>query len=116
MSFEEKRRYPRIPASIEVNYDYGMESFTDYTLNLSQGGLYIKTTRPLDMGSLITVDFTLPSFDYSFRISGKVVWKKTVETEEGPPGMGIEFQDLSKDDEDTLIQFIARSQLTQKGF
>lgn len=116
MSLDERRRYPRIDASIEVNFDYGMESFTEYTLNLSLGGLYIKTTRPLDMDALITVDFTLPGFDYSFRIRGKVVWKKSVETEEGPPGMGIEFTDVSKADEEALLQFVARSQLTQKGF
>ncbi|MDF1535460.1 MAG: TIGR02266 family protein [bacterium] len=116
MSYEKRRSFPRQETSVEVNYEHGMESFTDYTINLSLGGLYIKTTRPLETGSIITVDFTLPGFAYSFRIKGKVVWKKSAETDEGPPGMGIEFTELSKADEAILLQYIGRSQLTQKGY
>jgi hypothetical protein len=30
--------------------------------------------------------------------------------------MGIEFVDLGKEDERVLLQFVAQSQLTQKGY
>lgn len=115
MSYEERRKFPRIDTSIKVNFDNGMESFTEFTLNLSLGGLYIKTIRPLAMDSVITVDFKLPGFEHTFSINGKIVWRKTEGTGEEPPGMGIEFMDLSSEDKQILIQYVARSQLTRKG-
>ena len=116
MSSKEQRRFPRITASVEVRYELGSESFTGQTLNLCLGGLYINADRPLENGTHITVYFTLPGFDHSFSIRGTVVRKNSEETPEGPPGMGIEFTKVDKEDERKLLQFIVQSQLTQKGF
>jgi len=116
MSSTEQRRFPRITTSIEVRYEFGSESFTDQALNLSLGGLCINADRPLDIGTHITVYFTLPGFDHSFSIGGMVVNKNSEETPERPPGMGIEFTKVDKEDERKLLQFIVQSQLTQKGF
>lgn len=116
MTHADRRIHPRINVSIEIFFDLGMESFTEFTINLSPGGLYVKTNRPLDIGSIITAKFALPGFDHSFNIQGKVVWKKTYENEEGPPGMGIEFIDQTRENEAVLLQYVARSQLTQKGY
>ena len=116
MTHADRRIHPRIDVSIEIFYDFGMETYTDFTVNLSPGGLYVKTNRPLDTGSIITAKFALPGFDHSFSILGKVVRKKSYENEEGPPGMGIQFLDQSSDDETVLLQYVASSQLTQKGY
>lgn len=116
MSIARRRRLPRIATSIKVNFDHGMESFTEFTLNLSSGGLFIKTVQPLGIGSDITVDFTLPGFDHPFQIAGKIIWIRTVENSEGPPGMGIKFTNMQKVDEDILVQYVARSQMTRKAY
>ena len=81
-------------------------------MSLSMGGLYIKTDRPLEVGSLFRVDFTLPGFDHFFEARGKVIWKKTVPDVHGPPGMGIKFYDVHEDDKRALLQYLAKSQIT----
>lgn len=116
MSKQDRRRFPRVETTIEVVYDFGVESFSEYTLNISQGGLYIKTARPLEVGSAIEAEFALPGLDHIFAIPGRVVWKKAVANEEGPPGMGIEFTELSATDRKFLNQFIGQSQLTQSAY
>ena len=110
------RRHPRIYRPIEVNYHVGEESYRDSTMSLSMGGLYVKTDRPMEVGSLFHVDFTLPGFDYLFKAWGKVIWIKTVEDTHGPPGMGVKFLNVHDDDKRALLQYLAGSQMTKGGY
>lgn len=111
-----KRRYPRIYHPIEVNYRVGDNSYRDSTLSLSLGGLYIKTDRPLRVGSIFQVDFTLPEVGHPFLAWGMVIWKKVIEDAHGPPGMGVRFYDMTPEDERAMLQYIALSQKTTKGY
>ena len=85
-------------------------------MSLSMGGLYVKTSQPLEIGSLFLVDFTLPGFDYLFKAQGKVIWEKMAEDAHGPPGMGIKFYDVPEDDKRTLLQYIVNSQITHQKY
>jgi len=116
MRFENRRRHPRIYRPIQVNYYFGDEFFSEHTISLSMGGLYVKTTRPLKVGSIFLLDFTLPEIDHPFRIRGQVIWKKFREDQNGPPGMGIRFMDSGEYDKKVLLQYLAHSQMTQKGY
>ena len=116
MPLENRRRHPRIYSPVEVNYHYGNELFSEFTVSLSMGGLYIKTFRPLETGSIFLLDFTLPDFTHCFRIRGKVIWKKFVEDKNGPPGMGIKFMDAREEDKKALLQYLAYTQVTLKGY
>jgi len=116
MSEQDQRRFPRISASIEIRYEYGAVYRTDHTMDLSARGLYIVTTSPLEIGSPVAVTFNLPGFDHDFRINGRVVRNRLREAPEGPAGMGIEFLDVTREDEQVLLQFVVQSQLTQKGY
>jgi len=113
---QDRRRAPRISTSIEVRYQCGTDSYIHHTMDLSLRGLYIVTGSPLKVGSPVTVSFSLPGFDHSFNIKGSVVRNNLGGVSEGPPGMGIEFVDLDKEDERVLVQFVVQSQLTQKGY
>ena len=116
MSNEERRRHIRYPLSIEVTYQYGVESFSEYTLNLSPGGLFIRTDRPLKRGSTITLDFTIPSIDHHFSMNGRVAWIRNQGDENGLQGRGVEFLDVTEKNTRQLIQFVVSSQLTQRGY
>jgi len=111
-----KRRHPRIYRPIEVNYHFGDELFSEHTFSLSMGGLYVKTPRPLRTGSIFLLDFTLPGFDHPFQIRGEVIWKKFTEDQHGPPGMGIKFMDTQEEDKRALLQYLAHTQMTLKGY
>jgi uncharacterized protein (TIGR02266 family) len=111
-----RRRQPRIHRPVEVNYCFEAKFFSEFTMSLSMGGLYVKTVQPLEIGSLFHVDFNLPGFDHLFKIRGKVIWIKVAEDFNGPPGMGIKFFGVPESDKRTLLQFIAASQVTQQEF
>ena len=111
-----RRRHPRIYRPVEVNYYFGRNIYRESTLSLSMGGLYVKTSRPLEVGSLFMVEFTLPGFDNLFEIMGKVIWKKEKQDINGPPGMGIKFFNVPENDKRTLLQYLAGSQITQHEY
>ena len=109
-----RRRYPRIYRPVEVYYYFGSDSYTESTMSLSMGGLYVKTDRPLQVGSLFRLNFSLPDFDHLFKVRGQVIWKKEVPDTYGPPGMGIKFYDVAEEDKRAIVQYLANSQLTRQ--
>ena len=116
MRLKNSRRHPRIYRPVEVNYHFGDELFREHTVSLSMGGLYIRTARPLKVGSMFQLDFTLPDLDHPFNIKGEVIWKKFVEDTNGPPGMGIKFMEAREDDKKALLQYLGHSQMTHRGY
>jgi type IV pilus assembly protein PilZ len=114
MDTTNRRRQPRIYLPVEVNYANGSDLVSEVTMSLSMGGLYVKTSQPLEIGSLFLVDFTLPGFDHQYKIKGKVIWVKTMEDAHGPPGMGIKFLNVPEENKRTLLQYLAASQVTQQ--
>ncbi len=116
MSFKDQRRYPRVLTEVRVTCEYGADSFYHYTLNVSQGGIFIRTPKPLDADTTIKVEFTLPSLGHTFSIEGKVAWRKEKGDESGDAGMGIEFTDISDRDSSLLRQYVLESQITRQGY
>lgn len=68
--------------------------FADYTKNISRGGTFIGTERPLKMGTEFVFALEVPGLDEALRLNGRVIWTTEPEnaTKANPPGMGIEFQ------------------------
>ena len=68
--------------------------FADYTKNISRGGTFIGTDRPLPEGTEFVFALGVPQMPEPLRLRGRVCW--IVKTEEAtranPAGMGIEFQ------------------------
>jgi type IV pilus assembly protein PilZ len=89
-------------AAIELNVEYKRLNtfFADYTRNISKGGTFIRTERPLDIGTEFVFALTIRGLPEPLRLRGRVKWIVTVDeaTSDSPPGMGIEFQ-YSNDDE-----------------
>jgi type IV pilus assembly protein PilZ len=91
---EELRRGPRAPLKLRVGYEQMNTFFADYTKNFSQGGTFIKTPRPLEVGSRCQFTLSLPALAEPLVIEGEVAW--TLLPEEalrrgGDAGMGIRF-------------------------
>ena len=55
-----RRSGPRVVLGIPIQYRFGNTIAAALTLNLSRGGIAIRTTSPLDAGSKIKVRFRLP--------------------------------------------------------
>jgi type IV pilus assembly protein PilZ len=90
---EEKRSEDRAPITLKVDYKRLNTFFADYTKNISKGGTFIKTNRPLPVGTEFVFELSLPSTDEQLRLLGEVVWVVAEPgSEDNPPGMGIRFK------------------------
>ena len=55
-----RRSSPRVVLGIPVSYRFGNTIAAALTLNMSRGGLAVRTTSPLDVGTTLKVRFRLP--------------------------------------------------------
>ena len=78
------REDSRIPCFLPVDYSTNDRVYQDFINNLSKGGVYIETLSPFRVGQLISLIFTLPSVEKTFKVSGTIV-----RTEQD--GIGVKF-------------------------
>lgn len=91
---DDRRIQDRAPIELKVSYKRVNSFFADYTKNISRGGTFIGTERPLKMGTEFVFALEVPGLDEALRLNGRVIWTTEPEnaTKANPPGMGIEFQ------------------------
>lgn len=105
--FVEKREHPRAVVKIEIEFKHTIDFVTSYMLNISKGGLFIKTDEALPLDTIVFLRFTLPGDTKLIETEGKVVWCNT-KKEKGyfPRGMGIKFLRLNPDDAEKIKIFV----------
>ena len=91
---DERRRAPRAPIELKIEYRRLNTFFADYTKNISRGGTFIATEKPLSVGTEFVFALGVPSMPEPLRLRGKVIWVTPTHeaTKANPAGMGIEFQ------------------------
>jgi len=112
----EKRKYPRTPLSLLVQYRFNTfeEFLAEYSVNLSLGGIFIRTDHPKEEGSIVYLQFSLKDGSRLIEGMGRVVRVNPTGVAGRPPGMGIEF--LNFDDESiALIEEIVAGKTTKKN-
>jgi len=89
---DDKREENRAPITLRVEYKRINTFFADYTKNISKGGTFIRTTRPLDIGTEFMFVLSLPEA-VELELKGVVKWvvPEAEASEEKPAGMGIQF-------------------------
>jgi uncharacterized protein (TIGR02266 family) len=85
----ERRLSPRVTALLKIEYPNKTGFFVDYLIDLSQGGLFIRTKMPFQVGD--TIDFTIsfPGLLEPIPLEG-IVRRLATDKEENP-GVGVEF-------------------------
>ncbi|MFC1820021.1 TIGR02266 family protein [Thermodesulfobacteriota bacterium] len=102
------RSEPRIPKTLSVSYKDQQSFLKAYTDNISGGGLCINTGNPLPEGEMFFLKLQLPDLSEPLKIRCEVAWVNKHEGGEKnrPPGMGIKFLEMSKNDNQTLKKYI----------
>lgn len=97
---DDRRRNTRNAIELNVEYKRINTFFSDYTRNISKGGTFIRTSRPLKLGTQFVFALRIPNLEEPLRLRGLVKWVVSAEeaTPDQPVGMGIEFQ-YSSDEE-----------------
>lgn len=87
---QERRAEARRPIELKVEYKRLNTFFADYTKNISRGGTFIKTSRPLPIGTEFLFKLFVPGRDEPLTIHGEVQ-RIIAETPEEEAGMAIRF-------------------------
>lgn len=95
MDPKDRRQTPRVPIELRVDYKKMNTFFADYTKNISKGGTFIKTDKPLKVGTEFVFKLVVPQLEAPVELRGEVMWVKnegeTHHPEQPDPGMGIRF-------------------------
>lgn len=91
---EDRRENTRVPIALRVEYKRVNNFFADYTRNISRGGTFIATPRPLPIGTEFIFELVIPSLAEPLRLKGVVTWRIEPQeaSEDKPAGMGIRFR------------------------
>jgi type IV pilus assembly protein PilZ len=113
----DRREDGRAPIELKVSYKRVNSFFADYTKNISRGGTFIGTKRPLKMGTEFVFALEVPGLDEPLRLNGRVIWTTELEdaTKANPPGMGIEFQYVDQAERRATEVIVERLLLRELG-
>jgi CheY-like chemotaxis protein len=95
-----RRSGPRVVLGIPVAYRFGNTIAGAVTLNISQGGVAVRTTSPLEKGRLVRARFRLPLGKRDIDVESRVVWSDT------RAGMGLEVVNLARADAEAITEYV----------
>ncbi|MDI1476776.1 TIGR02266 family protein [Polyangium sp. y55x31] len=105
-------------AAIELNVEYKRLNtfFADYTRNISKGGTFIRTDRPLDVNTEFVFALSIKNLAEPLRLRGRVKWivRPVDATPDSPAGMGIEFQyndDKERRETEAIVEKLMANEL-----
>ena len=106
----EDRSGRRVPIQLLVDYKADGNYLFDFCKDLGTGGVFIQTTKPLPMGALIDLTFTIPDSKETLMTKGTVIWVQdpVIGRKDLMPGMGVQFKGFSGDQRRLLEEFVVR--------
>ncbi len=106
----DKRRHPRTPLNVLVQFRFDTfdEFLAEYSVNISPGGIFVKTDEPREEGSVIYLQFALKDGSKLIEGMGRVVRVNPPGDPQRPPGMGIEFMNFDDESMALIAEIIAQ--------
>ena len=113
----DKRLADRAAITLKVDYRRLNSFFADYTKNISKGGTFIRTAKPLKVGTEFVFVLSLPTLNEQLQLNGEVMWvvNEADATEEHPGGMGIKFRFDNDTDRLKVDAFVERLMVDALG-
>ncbi|MDI6756295.1 MAG: PilZ domain-containing protein [Thermodesulfobacteriota bacterium] len=90
-------------------------NFPAETVNINEGGIFIRTSNPLDLEEQFPLKIHLPDSQEPLEVECKVVWINQYgkESDDLPRGMGVKFLKIKPEFKKRIEEFIA---LKKNGF
>jgi c-di-GMP-binding flagellar brake protein YcgR len=124
----ERRKFIRLPIAVPVRYKLLSRELkgADMDLvhegisqNLGAGGLLLRGKLPntdwlaqlLTRRMYVGINLLLPNSDRPIKALCRVSWTSAIEDEQGHLVMGLEFQEITQADQDTITQYIIKAQM-----
>src|SRR5690349_15415427 len=102
----DSRRVP-LEARVQFKFDRFSGFISEYSSNISPGGMFIRTKTPLSRGQTLDFAFRLGDGFELIKGRGEVVWTRA--EDEGsarPAGMGLRFLDLSEGSKELIYRIV----------
>ncbi len=96
----------------------GDEMLQDFTFNLSTGGIFIESKEIHPVNTPLEVIFTLPELRSGLHCRTRVAWVNPPEMIANPllpPGMGIQFLDISLEEMEAIFAFVKKEFLSRSS-
>jgi uncharacterized protein (TIGR02266 family) len=101
------RTAPRIDKTISLEFKDRLSVVMAITANIGEGGLFIKTDKPLNEGDHFMLKMRLPHIPEPLNIESEVVWRRPEPIgNEKPAGMGVKFLSMSEKDNHVLKWYV----------
>jgi uncharacterized protein (TIGR02266 family) len=95
-----RRSSPRVTLGIPVAYRFGNTIAAALTINISHGGLAIRTTNPLAVETAVRVRFRLPGGKGEIDAEARVAWS------DRRLGMGLQFKKILNSDQTQIDHYV----------
>jgi len=101
------RTTPRTAVKMNVAIAEGIPEKSLTSVNISEGGLYLRTIQPLQEGQRLHIRFTLPHDTEAIQVAAEVVRTSLLGTQfDVEPGMGLRFVDIPQEAQLKIRNFI----------
>ena len=108
-SLRTERRADRLQHELLVAYRTVDGFITDWAVNISRGGIFINTRKPLAVGSMVRLIVSLPDTAFPFDLTGRVARVNDFDNPDNQvPGMGLEFVDVDEEKRGRIERFVER--------
>jgi type IV pilus assembly protein PilZ len=119
VSASDRRNQGRTAIELNVEYKRLNTFFADYTRNISKGGTFIRTDRPLDVNTEFVFALSIKNLPEPLRLQGRVKWivRPVDATADSPAGMGIEFQysdEIERRDTEVIVERLMANELGEE--
>lgn len=103
----ERRAAPRVAIEADIGLQSETNFYTGFSGDLSDGGIFVATYNLLPIGTELTVSFVLPDGPQITAL-GRVSWVREANPDEPDlkPGMGIAFEELPNEEQESVLRFI----------
>lgn len=115
----EKRRFPRLKLSVDVEYktltsNFNFECANTHLRNISTGGICIASLHKFDVGQSISIALSLPE-STPIKAIGRVAWVEEFKMPDGDGGndgkaydAGIEFVTIQDNDRVKIRNYVTQ--------
>ncbi|MCP3099380.1 TIGR02266 family protein [Myxococcus sp. K15C18031901] len=105
----DNRKSTRVPTQLRCWCEGDNVTLYARITNLSEGGLFLRTSTPLSPGARALVRLG-PAEDPEVQASATVVWLREDEDRANPPGMGLRFENIDAETLGRLRRIISQQQ------
>jgi type IV pilus assembly protein PilZ len=113
----DRRGNARHAITLRVDYKRMNTFFADYAKNISKGGTFIRTSKPLGIGTEFVFVLSIPGQPDNLELKGEVMWTvdEAQARPEQPAGMGIRFRFADAAERQALEDFVEKLMADKLG-